>query len=125
MVPRELMKATVEWVHSGRQPDSSHPTDLVFLTCDGGPLARGTLGRYFAAAAKRAGETASFHCLRHSYATRVLSQFNELGYPVLGELFLQEQLRHATRETTARYVHATQMEAHADIMHMAVNRAYA
>lgn len=124
LVPRALMKPTVEWIDGFRAEFARAGADWVFVTESGTPLTPETLGRYFLAAVKAAKEVGSFHSLRHSYATRVLSEFNRLGHPELGALFVQKQLRHAYRETTEQYTHMVHMRDHAITAGMAVNRAF-
>lgn len=127
MVPRELMKATAEWIEGGRAgiPVGKDAYDAVFVSSDGGRIAPSTLCSYFSRSVRRSRSGGCFHSLRHSWATRVLSEFHRLGHPALGELFVQNQLRHAARATTAAYVHVVEMTAHAGAVNMAVNRAFA
>jgi integrase len=126
LVPREIVKATAEWINSSRRflKIRHEASDCVFIAAHCGSIEPETLEKYFTTAAKRCCVKGSFHSLRHSYATRMTSEFNRLGCPALGALIVQNQLRHGARETTANYVHAAEMQAHAGAVHLAVNRAF-
>ena len=90
-----------------------HPT-LIFPGRPGpgnspatGIMDRGTTQKAFARVVADCGihKKVSIHSLRHSYATHLI----EAGLSLRG---VQEQLGHASPETTARYVHMTEQVRH-------------
>ena len=82
---------------AGRQSDG-----LLFQSRRGGPLSKRTAQKIFETALADAniGKPATFHSLRHSFATHLLEQ----GVDVR---FVQELLGHQNIRTTQRYTHVT------------------
>lgn len=89
-----MVKNLPEW---RRQPDQ-----FVICSDNGMPYEPRTFERYFQTLLKRAGlKDASFHCLRHTFATRAI----ELN---ISAETLMSLLGHTDIGTTMRYVHALQ-----------------
>ncbi|BCH14968.1 tyrosine-type recombinase/integrase [Mesorhizobium sp. L-2-11] len=89
-----------------RHADYAEP-DAVFLTEAGRGISARRVGAMFAAAAGTAGVTASFHALRHTFATAMLRflQRRAQDEPELNPLLtLQVVLGHADLSTTAIYL---------------------
>lgn len=124
MVPRDIIKRALEWMELRPSPVAQGHFDPVYASARGGHYDPQTLGAYFRIAANAAGLKATFHAIRHSYATRVLSLCNAIGQGAMGELFVQAQLRHRWRETTLRYKHAAEMTDHGNAAFLAVNTHY-
>ena len=124
VVPRNLVKSSVEWLEL--QPDVPVCAGIrpVFASSRGRPYKPETLGRYFRAAAVAAGIPASFHDLRHSWATGVLEILMEAGEEHRGKLFVQTQLRHRSPESTDRYIHLAKTRAGQETAGLAVNKYF-
>ena len=89
-----------------RNADYAEP-DTVFLTEAGRDMSARRVGAMFAAAAKKASVKASFHALRHTFATAMLQflQRQAIDAPELNPLLtLQVVLGHAEISTTAIYL---------------------
>lgn len=78
------------------------PTDYLFVSERGGRLAERTLGKVFHLAMARAGvkKPATFHSLRHSFATHILENGVDVRY-------VQELLGHSDIRTTQAYTQLT------------------
>lgn len=105
---------------AGRDPEA------LFLTCRGEPMKPRRVGAIFAAAAEAAGVTATFHALRHTFATAMLrflqreAQTNPELNPLLA---LQVLLGHADLATTAIYLRV--VETDLSVIEASVDDLYA
>ncbi|AZO71530.1 site-specific integrase [Mesorhizobium sp. M1D.F.Ca.ET.043.01.1.1] len=114
--PQPLVDRTLAYVREeraaiirrakSRNPNYAEP-NTVFLTEAGRAVSARRVGAMFAAAATAAGVTASFHALRHTFATSMLRflQRRTQQEPELNPLLtLQVLLGHADLTTTAIYL---------------------
>lgn len=93
-------KSVVEDIRGAIQGKGAH--DLVFKSAQGGNLTTRTAQKIFehALAESGVGKAATFHSLRHSFATHLLENGVDVRY-------VQELLGHANIRTTQRYTHIT------------------
>lgn len=89
-----------------REPTFTEPT-TIFLLVSGEAMTPRNVGEMFALAARRAGLAASFHALRHTFATtmlRLLQRQAAAGSDINPLLTLQALLGHADISTTEVYL---------------------
>ncbi len=93
----ESIRTDIQNLIAGRSPD-----DLVFESERGGMLSARTAQAVFAHTLVKAeiAKPATFHSLRHSFATHLLENGTDVRY-------VQELLGHASIRTTQRYTHVT------------------
>jgi integrase len=98
VVPVELWGDLVEW-----RPEGAGADDHVFPSREGGAMTRQNFERIIKSTARRADLEAADkltpHCIRHAFATHAYKTGE------VGPRELQEQLGHASLETTATYLH--------------------
>lgn len=101
LLPAVLIPALKNWMFSRRKGE------WVFESERGGPLSTRTVQKIFVQALQRANiqKRASFHSLRHSFATHLLENGTDLR-------FIQELLGHRDIKTTERYTHVTERGLH-------------
>lgn len=113
LVPRGLIKKTVEWIASDRMSllrfntrlrKSRPASDIVFITSRGKQMSPATLSRLFRTACRTAETGGRLHMLRHSFGTRLLEAAHILESPD-GLRLTQLLMRHASAKTTEGYLH--------------------
>jgi site-specific recombinase XerD len=99
--------------HAQKRSAAYTEPDTIFLTDDGLAMSPRRVGAIFSAAAKEAGVDASFHALRHTFATamlRILQRRAVLAPEINPLLVLQKLLGHANVATTSIYLRVLQTD---------------
>jgi integrase/recombinase XerD len=101
--------------HAQKRSAAYTEPDSIFLTDDGLAMSPRRIGAIFYAAAKKAGVEASFHALRHTFATamlRILQRRAALNpeAEINPLLVLQKLLGHANVATTSIYLRVLQTD---------------
>ncbi|PJC36515.1 hypothetical protein CO046_05410 [Candidatus Peregrinibacteria bacterium CG_4_9_14_0_2_um_filter_53_11] len=101
IIPERLISAL------GSRTAGRAPGEFLFGSERGGRLTERTAQKVFSAALKKAGivKAATFHSLRHSFATHLIEHGVNLRY-------IQELLGHRSVITTQRYTHVAQSDTH-------------
>lgn len=123
-MPYDLMEKL--WAYSvrrrqGRANNNASGTEYptLFLTEEGMPYSRESLGAIFRALCKRVGFAVTPHMLRHSYATYLLFSLRKSltfeGEPLL---YVRDRLGHRDVSTTSIYLHlVNSLEGHLVLAH--------
>lgn len=111
--PAALVEETL-WYCLTDRPDarSKKFDDLVFLSRQGTPYARGSVSRRFRGYADQIGSDATLHHLRHTFATLVLGLLESTerrGRPINSLKAVQVLLGHANVTTTEIYLRALEV----------------
>jgi len=113
-------------VRRTRSPDATTEPDALFLTNRGEPISPRRVGAMFTAAAEYAGVAASFHALRHTFATamlRFLQREAHVNLELNPLLTLQVLLGHADLATTSVYLRV--VETDLSVIEASVDDLYA
>ena len=110
-VPIKLIRETVWWRDFHRPPNAGDkPTDTLFASLRGKPIAPNYFSRCFRQTANNIGTTATLHHLRHAFAMMILDWLPELASEerlINPMKLVQDLLGHASQESSERYIRAS------------------